>query len=245
MKFFRRIRQKLIQERKIQKYLLYAIGEIFLVVVGILLAIQANQWKQNIIQEKLEVKLLTEVQAGVQSDKTDVDVNLYGSGGHMQIYHCQDTCIAWLNGEIQDITTESLTFNFSRAFRVSTFMITSSPFDALKEFGLNNLSNDSLKKEIQFLYDVMYPEYKRSLNMYYSIHEYTLNKGENYFKDFSFWGSAVEPHNIEVLKKDQAFLFALSKFKSYNEGLIRYNMDMLKRQKKILNLLEEELRGKS
>lgn len=46
IQFFRKIRQRLIKENRISKYLLYAIGEIFLVVVGILIALQVNNWKQ-------------------------------------------------------------------------------------------------------------------------------------------------------------------------------------------------------
>ncbi len=42
IKFFRKIRQKLITENKFSKYLLYAIGEIILVVIGILIALQFN-----------------------------------------------------------------------------------------------------------------------------------------------------------------------------------------------------------
>ena len=49
IKFFRRIRQRLLSENKFSKYLLYAIGEIVLVVIGILIALQINNWntKQN------------------------------------------------------------------------------------------------------------------------------------------------------------------------------------------------------
>jgi hypothetical protein len=42
IKLFRRIRQRLLSENKITKYLLYAIGEIMLVVIGILIALQIN-----------------------------------------------------------------------------------------------------------------------------------------------------------------------------------------------------------
>ena len=42
IKFFRKIRQKLVTENKFSKYLLYAIGEIVLVVIGILIALQVN-----------------------------------------------------------------------------------------------------------------------------------------------------------------------------------------------------------
>ncbi len=47
LRFFRQIRQGLLTENKFSKYLLYAVGEIFLVMVGILLALQVNNWNDN------------------------------------------------------------------------------------------------------------------------------------------------------------------------------------------------------
>tara|TARA_R100000935_G_scaffold8302_7_gene17529 strand:+ start:159140 stop:159919 length:780 start_codon:yes stop_codon:yes gene_type:complete len=47
IKFFRHIRQRLVAESKFSKYLLYAIGEIILVVIGILIALQINTWSDN------------------------------------------------------------------------------------------------------------------------------------------------------------------------------------------------------
>ncbi|MFK7757974.1 MAG: hypothetical protein AB8B53_13675 [Flavobacteriales bacterium] len=44
IKFFRRIRQRMLSENKFSKYLLYALGEIILVVIGILFALQINNW---------------------------------------------------------------------------------------------------------------------------------------------------------------------------------------------------------
>src|SRR6056300_1755617 len=54
-KFFRRIRQSLIGENQFNKYLLYAIGEIILVVIGILIALQINNWNEN-RKEKAQVQ---------------------------------------------------------------------------------------------------------------------------------------------------------------------------------------------
>jgi hypothetical protein len=56
--FFRHIRKTLISENKMGKYFKYAIGEILLVVIGILIALQLNTWKENIdIKESKEVNL--------------------------------------------------------------------------------------------------------------------------------------------------------------------------------------------
>jgi hypothetical protein len=47
VKFFRKIRQKLLSENKFSKYFIYAIGEIVLVVIGILIALQINNWNEE------------------------------------------------------------------------------------------------------------------------------------------------------------------------------------------------------
>ena len=58
IKFFRRIRQRLLSENKFSKYLLYAIGEIVLVVIGILIALQINSWNQYRIERIEEQTIL-------------------------------------------------------------------------------------------------------------------------------------------------------------------------------------------
>jgi hypothetical protein len=54
IKFFRHIRQRLLNENKFSKYLIYAVGEIVLVVIGILIALQINTW--NDIDKRSELK---------------------------------------------------------------------------------------------------------------------------------------------------------------------------------------------
>jgi len=54
IKFFRKIRQNLLREKRLGNYLLYALGEIILVVIGILIALQINSWNEHQKQLKLE-----------------------------------------------------------------------------------------------------------------------------------------------------------------------------------------------
>ncbi|MCS4435239.1 DUF6090 family protein [Aquiflexum gelatinilyticum] len=63
--FFRKIRQKLLAENRVTRYLIYAIGEIALVMVGILLALQVNNWneqrKNRISEQNILQNLRTEL----------------------------------------------------------------------------------------------------------------------------------------------------------------------------------------
>ncbi len=59
IKFFRTIRQNMIKENKFSKYLLYAMGEIILVVIGIIIALQINTWNENRKQAIEEKEILT------------------------------------------------------------------------------------------------------------------------------------------------------------------------------------------
>jgi hypothetical protein len=54
IKFFRKIRQRLLREGRLSSYLIYALGEIVLVVVGILIALQINTWNEDRKERKLE-----------------------------------------------------------------------------------------------------------------------------------------------------------------------------------------------
>jgi hypothetical protein len=58
IKFFRKIRQKLLFENKFSKYLIYAIGEIILVVIGILIALQINNHNEIRKEKALEKELI-------------------------------------------------------------------------------------------------------------------------------------------------------------------------------------------
>ena len=66
IKFFRKIRQHLLSENKFSKYLLYAVGEIILVVIGILIALQINNWNEN---RKTNIKIKNSLIA-LKSDLT-------------------------------------------------------------------------------------------------------------------------------------------------------------------------------
>jgi len=72
IKFFRKIRQKMLTENKFSKYLLYAIGEIILVVIGILIALQINNWNENRKQKIAEQEILISLKKELETNKTSL-----------------------------------------------------------------------------------------------------------------------------------------------------------------------------
>ena len=73
IKFFRKIRQNLLSEGKTGKYLKYAIGEIVLVVIGILIALQINNWNQQRILEKQSQQVLLNLREEINENKTELE----------------------------------------------------------------------------------------------------------------------------------------------------------------------------
>lgn len=73
IKFFRKIRQKLLSENKFSKYLLYAIGEIILVVIGIFIAIQLNDLNEDRKQQNKENEYYCKLLEDVQQDLIQID----------------------------------------------------------------------------------------------------------------------------------------------------------------------------
>ena len=69
VRFLRKIRQKLLRENKVSGYLKYGIGEIFLVVIGILIALQINNWNES---RKLDHQEKSYLNRLIQENKSDV-----------------------------------------------------------------------------------------------------------------------------------------------------------------------------
>ncbi|MEO1033284.1 MAG: DUF6090 family protein [Bacteroidota bacterium] len=77
IKFFRKIRYNLMGENKTGKYIKYAIGEILLVVLGILIALQINNWNEKRISKAKEQLLLKELHLEFRDNKAQLDTVVY------------------------------------------------------------------------------------------------------------------------------------------------------------------------
>ena len=73
IKFFRKIRLNLISESKTGKYIKYAVGEIILVVIGILIALSINNWNEQRKQNNEEIYILNQLKVEFKADSIKIN----------------------------------------------------------------------------------------------------------------------------------------------------------------------------
>ncbi|MFZ9003545.1 MAG: DUF6090 family protein, partial [Robiginitalea sp.] len=73
LRFFRQFRQRLLTDNKFSKYLLYGVGEIVLVVIGILIALQINTWNKDREDRLEERQLLIRLEKELEDDLKNIE----------------------------------------------------------------------------------------------------------------------------------------------------------------------------
>lgn len=151
IKFFRSIRQRLLRENRFTRYLIYSIGEIILVVIGILIALQINNWNDNEKLSRLEIKLLKVMQKNLKADISDMNFNKEYYGNRLRAN--QTVLNAF---EHPDNIPDTLSFSYANLGTNPYFIENTSAYDNLKSTGFDLIVNDSLREQIMELYGATY-----------------------------------------------------------------------------------------
>ena len=94
MKIFRKTRQKLASENKVSSYLRYAIGEIVLVVIGILIALQVNNWNELTNNRKEEISILKDLKSELKHNQKLIKKSL---ADHQSIFNRSTKVLSMIN----------------------------------------------------------------------------------------------------------------------------------------------------
>jgi hypothetical protein len=149
IKFLRKIRQNLLSEGKTGKYLKYAVGEIVLVVIGILIALQINNWNEKRKVQKLETQIYKELKSDLLQTKNDIEEAI---SQHKEILKSnQQLLFDIYNKKPYSDTIYQL---FVQPNTDIPVIPKTSAFENLKNIGLNTLSNDSLRISISNLFQL-------------------------------------------------------------------------------------------
>jgi hypothetical protein len=142
MKLFRKIRERLLKENKLTRYLIYGIGEITLVVIGILIAVAINNSNIEKIDELKETKYLNNIKLDLQKDLASLDFNLTL---RKERYRGTSKLISQINGQPIENLTE-LVINVANTLNEQRFAPNNSTYNELASSGNPNLiSSDAIK----------------------------------------------------------------------------------------------------
>jgi len=167
IKFFRHIRKSLLMENKTTKYFKYAIGEIVLVVIGILIALQINNWNQNRVSKLNEIKTLNQLNVDLKSNlieiiELDSLMKIRSNAGKKILNHFKNN----------ENVTDSLRYFFERFNGRNIFNNANTTYKNIENSKSNIISNDSLRMQITYIYETVFA----------NIHHREQTLAEDHFK---------------------------------------------------------------
>ena len=242
LSFFRKIRKSLFAAGSTGKYLLYAVGEIVLVVLGILIALQVNNWNEHRKERETEVKVLKEV-----VENLEANINRLES----MIERCET------DNEACDIIMSTIgralpyTDSLSPYFYYALNPVDEGSFlsyvgyESLKNVGFEIIQDNQLKKEIINLFEGIYldlrgkydrieklssPEVARFRRQYFLFHPDTVQQQ-----------IGLKPIHYDSTMKDTRFESVLAELKGIR-GWVRSTLKQsLHDTERVLQLIKDEL----
>ena len=228
IKFFRKIRQQMIKENRVSKYILYAIGEILLVVIGILIALQFNAWNIIRINDQKEINLLIELKEEYQGKLIELEQKMQlrnmmisASGSLLKLIQEENFSISYDSlMRLTALTTISPTFDASNS--VTEELINTGNLYLIKNNELRKLTTewkgelDKMTEEEDRVIEVLMNDYlpylftkvpyKSMVNTFFSenseVWKYIMKSGQ----DNSYaTGKSKQEIDIEMLLKDLRF----------------------------------------
>ena len=239
--FFRKIRKKMADDNKPMKYMRYAIGEIALVVIGILIALQINTWNENRKAKILEKSILIELKKSMSSDiENQIRPNILQLEQDLNNIKVIEQL---LNNEL--IYHDSISRKFRSLMFSKSFKWEVTAYKILENQGIKIIRNPKLKESILRNYNMRYPEVKdflenfsNNLNLFFR----PIMRSNFAFEYSDSLNTKYIPLDITNLKSNQEFKNAVNTaFLNFSYNL-KAHKELEKEIIKTISLIDIELK---
>lgn len=215
----------------------HAILEIVLIVVGILIAIQIDNWNDDRKERQFEKKILNEIKIALEDDLENQIRTRLERG--QRIASSATDVLNYLDGDIA--YHDSLNYDFNRLGWIMIFEPKTSPFETLNSKGIEIVSDDNLRLALLNLYDYYYPRATFFTDRYNGW-------SEEYITPFliqNFKFNREDQRNIPVdrnaLKSNVIFKnLVIEKYDSTDDLAFRYER-LDERVERLIAMIEEEI----
>ena len=238
-KVYRKKRLSLLQEGDFQGYTIYALGEIVLVMVGILLALQVNNWNQARKDRAAEHKMLQSILGNLEEDHETL---------RLAIDRIQKTidAIERIQQDHVSIPEDSIAIYTTRTGYTRAFVPVATAFELSKSSGnLGLIRDDALALSIQRLYDQDYRSLTDSVEEWKTlnaiVHPYMVQyqvfgtddfTSDGYLSDFVF---PLVKDNVQALFMDDEYRAGQRPFLAFTRIVLLLHIDAQK-QNEMLRL---------
>ena len=248
LKFFRNIRKRLLSESKFRNYFLYAVGEIILVVIGILIALSINNWNQNRQNEASENAYLSDL-------LKDFEFNLERSNQNItkiqKIIPKLSSLLEQSALESPTMSVDSLNATFTLINDMPSYNSTDRVYNNLIGSGdFKLISNTGLKNEIGNYYKAV-----DLIKLVQNTHELELvNSFQPYIIDYLDFQAvtllrvddynipaAIEEDKILQVLKDRKFRNIITLKLTILTDLLQQNRVLEKINSRIINLINQQI----
>lgn len=235
IKFFRRIRRKLIDEGNLKRYLVYAIGEILLVVIGILIALQINNWnewkKERVKEHEILIDLAENLEINIETLEKDIN--------YLHVLdRSSETVLTSIYQKLPYVDTLAYHFNNARVPKQELFL-SQTGYEEYKNIGLQILTNKLLKDELLKLFETTYPFI---LSDYKLVNGYYAPFDNHVVQNFIYTDDILEPIDYSKILTDHFYISWIRAYKEGRKYLIKIEDDLLNETQRVLDLIKEELK---
>lgn len=185
IKFFRKIRFGLIENNKTGKYLKYAFGEIILVVIGILISLQINNWNEANKLNKEELKILTQLNEDFKENKLRLEETINLEKNVISHSKALINILQTKNTNVSSDSVINCVVKGAKSWWRTEFI--TGTYDAMSGSGkLNALTNDNLKRLLaQFSTEVElgFEDHNESINYLIELNKISAKLTPSFIMD--------------------------------------------------------------
>ncbi len=244
LKVFQRIRRNLLSQNKFTNYFFYAIGEILLVVVGILIALQVSDWNEHRKFRNQEVKILKQLNSDLEANAFEID-----GLNKIQINRLRmcDSILDYLRD--RRAFDDSLKKYFEAINIDGLFNCSNTTYKYIQNQGVNFLSNDSLRIKVTQMYEldfqnifsreelswqIMHTDLRPAYDRLFKATLATNQKDDNYLVN--------TPKDMEALYGDEAFKNVVVRMRAILVIRVRWASQTLVELNQLIEEVDEEIK---